>query len=113
MTSTLNTTAWQRLIDDDIEWLLKQPRTLERDHIEHLILWLRGVSPSELERVEDYHRIMNSLRRSRMPHGDCDSGKRYGGEPLACSACMAHRDIDRAIAAYKGRPITCLSQRQE
>lgn len=29
--------AYQQLIDEDIEWLLKQPRTLERDHIEQVL----------------------------------------------------------------------------
>ena len=29
----INKKAYQKLIDEDIEWLLKQPRSLERDHI--------------------------------------------------------------------------------
>ena len=29
----VNREAYQKLIDEDIEWLMKQPRTLERDHI--------------------------------------------------------------------------------
>ena len=29
----VNRDAYQKLIDEDIEWLLKQPRSLERDHI--------------------------------------------------------------------------------
>ena len=29
----VNREAYQKLIDEDVEWLLKQPRTLERDHI--------------------------------------------------------------------------------
>ena len=29
----VNREAYQKLIDEDIEWLLKQPRSLERDHI--------------------------------------------------------------------------------
>ena len=29
----VNSEAYQKLIDEDIEWILKQPRTLERDHI--------------------------------------------------------------------------------
>lgn len=31
--STLNRDAFQKLIDEDLAWLLKQPRTLEREHI--------------------------------------------------------------------------------
>ena len=29
----VNCEAYQKLIDEDIVWLLKQPRSLERDHI--------------------------------------------------------------------------------
>ena len=29
----VNREAYQKLIDEDIEWLLKQPRSLERDYI--------------------------------------------------------------------------------
>lgn len=29
--------AYQELIDGDIEWLLRQPRDLERDHIEAVL----------------------------------------------------------------------------
>lgn len=29
--------AYQKLIDSDIEWLLRQPRDLERDHIEAVL----------------------------------------------------------------------------
>lgn len=29
--------AYQELIDGDIEWLLRQPRDLERDHIEEVL----------------------------------------------------------------------------
>lgn len=37
MGTTLNRHAYQRLINEDLEWLLKQPRTLERDHIEAIV----------------------------------------------------------------------------
>jgi hypothetical protein len=33
MAGRLNRWGYQQLIDGNIEWLLKQPRTLERDHI--------------------------------------------------------------------------------
>lgn len=33
MSLTLNKSAYTKLIEEDIEWLLKQPRTLEREHI--------------------------------------------------------------------------------
>lgn len=37
MGTTLNRHAYQRLVDEDLEWLLKQPRSLEREHIEGIV----------------------------------------------------------------------------
>lgn len=33
----MNRAAFEKLIEENLEWLLKQPRTLERDHIEHIL----------------------------------------------------------------------------
>lgn len=49
--------------------------------------------------------MMDSLKRSRMDHGDCDSGKRYGGVPRSCTACMAQRELADELKNYKGRPV--------
>lgn len=49
--------------------------------------------------------VMDALKKSRMRHGDCKSGKRYGGVPKACTACMANLKLDELLAAYKGRPV--------
>ncbi len=38
MSTTLNRPAYERLISEDIKWLLEQPRTLERDHIESVLM---------------------------------------------------------------------------
>jgi hypothetical protein len=37
MPTTLNRSAYEKLVAEDLEWLLKQPRTVERDHIEHIL----------------------------------------------------------------------------
>lgn len=37
MSIRLNRESYQKLVDEDIEWLLKQPRSLERDHIESIV----------------------------------------------------------------------------
>lgn len=37
MAGRLTRAAYQQLIDGNIEWLLKQPRTLERDHIHEIL----------------------------------------------------------------------------
>lgn len=33
----MNRDAYERLIAEDLEWLLQQPRTLERDHVESIV----------------------------------------------------------------------------
>jgi hypothetical protein len=33
----MNRSAYQALIDEDIAWLMQQPRTLERDHIAMIV----------------------------------------------------------------------------
>lgn len=57
------------------------------------------------ESEEKFHQVMQALRDSRMGHGDCKSGKRYGGIPKACTACMAKLKLDELLAAYKGRKV--------
>lgn len=37
MGSIVNRPTYQRLLLEDLEWLLQQPRTLERDHIAHIL----------------------------------------------------------------------------
>jgi len=37
MGTTLNRSAYQRLVDEDLEWLAEQPRGLERGHIEMIL----------------------------------------------------------------------------
>jgi hypothetical protein len=37
MATTINRAAFVQLIEEDIAWLEKQPRSLERDHIEAVL----------------------------------------------------------------------------
>lgn len=39
MSLDLNPEAYRKLLEEDLKWLLQQPRTLERDHIEQAIAW--------------------------------------------------------------------------
>ena len=48
MAIRLTEEAYQKLIDEDNDWLMKQPRTLERDHIADCLLWLRENRPQEM-----------------------------------------------------------------
>lgn len=37
MPTTLNRRSYNKLLSEDLQWLLAQPRTLERDHIEQVL----------------------------------------------------------------------------
>jgi hypothetical protein len=37
--AVINSSAYRKLIDENIAWLRTMPRTLERDHIEQVLLW--------------------------------------------------------------------------
>ena len=41
MPGTLNKKAYEQLFDENIEWLLNQTRSLERDHIIDCMRWMR------------------------------------------------------------------------
>ena len=41
MSLTLSKQAWEKLIDEDVDWLKLQARSLERDHVLQCLLWLR------------------------------------------------------------------------
>ena len=45
MPTTLNRKAYQELIDADIEWLQKQPQSIERVHILLCMAWCRANKP--------------------------------------------------------------------
>jgi len=69
--------------------------------------WIEeNINSGRFEYEQKYHELMDALKRSRMEHGDCNSGERYGGIPRACTACMAQRKLDEALSTYKGRRIT-------
>lgn len=39
MPTTINRHTYRQMIDEDLEWLRKQPYSLERMHIEAIIRW--------------------------------------------------------------------------
>lgn len=53
MAGILSQAAWQKLIDEDIEWLLSQKRTLEREHIHELLKWLRENKPKSKHEADN------------------------------------------------------------
>ncbi len=40
--TTLSRAGYERLFDEDIEWVEQQPRTLERDHVIQVLRWARA-----------------------------------------------------------------------
>lgn len=62
----LNRQAYQKLVDEDLEWLSKQPRTLEREHIEIIVRnSVRAYYGDETEHPTD--RILADIRRDKRP----------------------------------------------
>lgn len=41
MSLTLNREAFDKLINEDFTWLMSHPRSLERDHIEQILQWVK------------------------------------------------------------------------
>ena len=78
--------AYQELIDGDIEWLLRQPRDLERDHIEAVLRksveLLYGKKEQLMYRPITMYQII------------CDRcGEVFGGTDT-CSALFSNKEVD-------------------
>lgn len=78
--------AYQELIDGDIEWLLRQPRDLERDHIEAVLRksveLLYGNEEQLMYRPITMYQIV------------CDRcGEVFGGTDT-CSALFSNKEVD-------------------
>ena len=78
--------SYQELIDGDIEWLLRQPRDLERDHIEAVLRksveLLYGKEEQLMYRPITMYQIV------------CDRcGEVFGGTDT-CSALFSNKEVD-------------------
>lgn len=78
--------AYQELIDGDIKWLLRQPRDLERDHIEAVLRksveLLYGKEEQLMYRPITMYQIV------------CDRcGEVFGGTDT-CSALFSNKEVD-------------------
>lgn len=65
--SAINRETYQKLIDENIAWLIQQPRSLERDHIEsilrlevHVQYGLRDVLGETRQRLQEQEAIVAS-----------------------------------------------------
>jgi len=57
---TLNRRAYQQLIDENIEWILQQPRTLERDHIIEVIKHSVIVRYEEIPQLKNENKMLKA-----------------------------------------------------
>ena len=69
MTMPVNHQTYVRLLEEDIDWLMKQPRSLERDHIE--IILRRLVSEKEEPVVEDRNPYLVQEERRQQQATKC------------------------------------------
>ena len=59
MPLTLNSKAYRQLIQEDIDWLLTVPRTLERDHILHILRHEHEHAEERITReIEKAHKVI-------------------------------------------------------
>ncbi len=103
MTGTLNLHAYLDLITEDLEWLEKQPDTMERRHIEAILL-------------AEY--VKRSSTRSR----GCKPFEREGrytvlkisdvGEALSADECTELIELEEKVAVWREmnrkQPLTCV-----
>lgn len=73
----INREAFEKLVAGDMQWLLKQPRTLERDHIEEI---LDEITDLVYGKDDDYPETASSV---------------YNQKP------MSDEKVERIIAAHE------------
>ena len=66
MPCTLNKAAWEKLIDEDVEWLDFQPDTLECKHIRQILEWVKKHKPDkQVERIKELEVALDLCGRLR------------------------------------------------
>ena len=83
----LNREAYTKLVDEDLTWLRKQPRTLERDHIEAVLL----------HHLQCY--LMNDADDVQQVHATADRspvcGRCYDAVPCFPATCTERPELNR------------------
>jgi hypothetical protein len=104
MVCTLNKDAYERLIDEDLAWLREQPRTLERDHIEQCLQWLRTHKPDRLKNLElELEHVRSALiewQRAENAYAVQPATEMYGRYSEACA------ELDKIAKRYHNRDST-------
>lgn len=87
MSMKLNRAAYQQLVDEDLEWLSKQPRTLEREHVIQIVR--QSVDreypehdPAELDRLAEMAQVRHYLREDSLAVRNDEDLKRLWRETV-------------------------------
>lgn len=95
MAGRLNRWGYQQLIDGNIEWLMKQPRSLERDHIlmilQKAVEYEYGPGPNDPDKPIAGYRVQARSHDAAMCYHPLDKVKpiwNAGGHE--CTVCWAN-----------------------
>ena len=94
--------AYDRLLSEDINWLMCQPRTLERDHIEQILGFHRQCGPdlpATVERLRTSQRQMVAalaLARDVVCSQSCQSTWKTPADQTHSLTCQAVENAFRA-----------------
>ena len=104
MPCTLNKATWEKLIDEDIDWLDKQPDTLECKHIRQILEWTKKHKPDkEAERIAgleaENKRFKELMKGATLDYGYANG---WGKDPLLIKECKAknHKRNDRSLGHF-------------
>lgn len=90
MSSKMARSSYKTMLAEDLEWLLKQPRTLERDHIAEI---MRRSLVHEYEAAD----VVESAVRWRVAGGEAVRDMPHNS---TVAYVEIHREHERAIDAY-------------
>jgi len=71
MPTTINRAAYQKMLADDLEWVLQQPRTLQRDHLEQVLR--HGQTCETRQTAAALHGIFRMCRNALTTTADGDA----------------------------------------
>ena len=86
MSMPVNSGAYRKLIDEDLAWLAKMDRSLERDHIEAILWFHHACGPQIGEYVRELKGVVNVL---------ADRLSRHTGYPIPKEIREAEEHVRR------------------
>lgn len=96
MPTTLNRAAYFKLVEEDLQWLLQQPRSLERDHIEHMLRWTMRENelahPSDTAQCQRCNIPIHGATAHRGYCDKCDSDSQPSSAPPVSSESQESKE---------------------